>query len=474
MQRSFDAVVVGAGPNGLAAAVALAQAGRSVKVIEGEATVGGGSRTMELTQPGFHHDVCSAVHPLGLGSPFFRQLPLEEHGLRWIHPVTPFAHPVSPREAVMVHRSVEATADELGGADGEEYRNRIAPLVDAWDKIEPSILSPLLRIPRHPVAMARFGWVGILPATTLINSFRHEPARALFAGTSAHSYLPLSKRFTAAYGLLYPITAHRWGWPFAAGGSQAIVDALASYFRSLGGEIETGTWVATLANLPPSRSIFLDVTPDVFARIAGSSLSTSYRRRLGRFRRAPGAFKIDYALSGPVPWANHRLSDAGTIHIGSSQSIIDAEAKIWKGKEPARPFILAAQPSLFDPSRAPDGRHTLWLYAHVPRGSTFDFLPTIEREIEDLAPGFSERIIERCVSTPADLEAYNPNLAGGDITGGAHTLKQVIFRPIPAINPYGTPLPNVFLCSSSTPPGAGVHGMCGFWAARSALRSVLS
>jgi phytoene dehydrogenase-like protein len=474
LNRSYDAVIVGAGPNGLAAAVALAQAGRSVKVIEGGATIGGGARTMALTQPGFRHDVCSAVHPLGLGSPFFRQLPLEEHGLRWVHPVTPFAHPISPREAVLVHRSVEATAEELGGADGEEYRDRIGPLVEAWDQIESALLGPLLRIPRHPIAMARFGWVGVLPVTTLINSFRHEPARALFAGTGAHSFLPLSKRFTAAYGLLYPITAHRWGWPFAAGGSQAIVEALASYFRSLGGDIETGVWVESLDKLPSSRSVFLDVTPDVFVRICGESLPDTYRRRVSRFRRAAGAFKIDYALSGPVPWANHRLDDAGTIHLGSSQSIIAAEARIWKGEEPERPFILAAQPSLFDPSRAPDGLHTLWVYAHVPRGSVTDYRPQIEREIENLAPGFSERIIESCVSTPADLEAYNPNLAGGDITGGAHTFKQVLFRPMPARNSYRTPLPNVFLCSSSTPPGAGVHGMCGYWAARTALRTVLS
>lgn len=474
MTNSYDAVVVGAGPNGLATAVALARAGRSVKVIEGGATIGGGARTMELTQPGFRHDVCSAVHPLGLGSPFLRELPLEEHGLRWVHPAVPVAHPISPREAVLVHRSVEATAEELGGADGEEYRNRIGPLVKEWDKIEPSILGPLLRIPAHPLAMARFGWVGVLPATTLLNSFRHEPAKALFAGCAAHSYLPLSQIFTSAYGLLYPITAHRWGWPFASGGSQAIVDALASYLVSLGGEIETGTWIESLAQLPPSKSVFLDVTPDVFLRIAGNSLTDAYRRRLGRYRRAPGAFKIDYALSGPVPWANHRLDEAGTIHIGSSQSIIEAEARIWKGKEPERPFILAAQPSAFDPSRAPEGRHTLWVYAHVPRGSTTDFRPRIEREIENLAPGFSDLVIDRCVSTPADLEAYNPNLVGGDITGGAHTLKQVLFRPIPGRKPYTTPLPGVFLCSSSTPPGAGVHGMCGYWAAQSALKSVLA
>ncbi len=466
----YDAVVVGAGPNGLAAAVALAQAGRSVKVIEGGETIGGGARTMELTQPGFRHDVCAAVHPLGMGSPFLRQLPLEEHGLRWVQPPIPFAHPISPREAVLVHRSVEATASEIGGVDGEEYRNRIGKLVDTWDQIEPAILGPLLRLPRHPLALARFGWVGALPATTLINAFEHEPSKALFAGTSAHSYLPLSHLLTASYGLLYPITAHRWGWPFAAGGSQAIVDALASYFRSLGGEIETGTWVENLAQLPPSKAVFLDVSPDVFLRLAGSSLGDGYRRRMGRFKRAPGAYKIDYALSGPMPWANSRLAEAGTLHLGSSASIVAAERKIWHGKEPERPFMLVAQPSLFDPARAPEGRHTLWVYAHVPRGSTTDYRPVIERELEALAPGFSELIIDRCISSPADLEAYNPNYLGGDITGGAHTMKQIIFRPIPGRNPYATPLPGVYLCSASTPPGAGVHGMCGYWSANAAER----
>ena len=405
-----------------------------------------------------------------MGSPFLRQLPLEEHGLRWVQPPIPFAHPISPREAVFVHRSVEATASEIGGVDGEEYRSRIGKLVESWDQIEPQILGPLLRLPRHPLALARFGWVGVLPATTLLGAFEHEPAKALFAGAAAHSYLPLSHLLTASYGLLYPITAHRWGWPFAAGGSQAIVDALASYFRSLGGEIETGTWVENLGQLPSSRAVFLDVAPDVFLRLAGSSLSSSYRSRMGRFRRAPGAYKIDYALNGPMPWANPRLAEVGTLHLGSSSSIIAAEQRIWHGKEPERPFMLVSQSSLFDPARAPEGSHTLWVYAHVPRGSKTDYRPLIERELEALAPGFGERIIDRCVSSPADLEAYNPNYLGGDITAGAHTLKQVIFRPIPGRNPYATPLPGVYLCSASTPPGAGVHGMCGYWAVKAAER----
>ena len=467
---SYDAVVVGAGPNGLAAAVALARAGKSVKVIEGASTIGGGARTMELTAPGFRHDVCSAVHPLGLGSPFFRDLPLEDFGLRWVHPPIPFAHPINARDAVYVHRSVEATAEDLGGVDGEEYRHRIEPLVKDWDLIEPQILGPVVRVPRHPLAMARFGWVGVLPATSLIGAFRHEGARAIFAGTAAHAYLPLSRPLTASFGLLYPMTAHRWGWPFAAGGSQAIVDALAGYLESLGGEIETGHWISRLSDLPPAKVTLLDVTPDVFLQMAGEKLPTIYRLRMKRFRRAPGAFKVDYALSGPMPWVNQRLLEAGTVHIGSAESIVAAEAAIWKGRRPQRPFLLVAQPSLFDPSRAPIGQHTLWVYAHVPRGTTDDYLPAIEAELEKLAPGFSTKVIDRCVSTPADLEAYNPNYVGGDITGGAHTFKQVVFRPLPSMNPYTTPIPGVFLCSSSTPPGAGVHGMCGYWAAQTALK----
>ncbi|MCA1736210.1 MAG: NAD(P)/FAD-dependent oxidoreductase, partial [Actinobacteria bacterium] len=337
---NYDAVVVGAGPNGLAAAIALAQAGKSVKVIEGAATIGGGARTIELTAPGFRHDVCSAVHPLGLGSPFFRSLPLEDFGLRWVHPPIPFAHPLNARDAVYVHRSVEATAEELGGADGEEYRNRIGPLVNDWDLIENQILGPVVRVPRHPVAMARFGWVGILPATTLLKAFRHEAGKAILAGAAAHSYVPLSRPLTASFGLLYPMTAHRWGWPFAAGGSQSIVDALAGYLQSLGGEIETGSWVTRLDELPPAKAVLLDVTPDVLLRMAGHKLPGLYRQRVRRYKRAPGAFKVDYALSGPVPWANQRLLDAGTVHIGSAESIVAAEEAIWKGRRPRRPSLL--------------------------------------------------------------------------------------------------------------------------------------
>lgn len=470
----LDAVVVGAGPNGLAAAIALAQAGRSVRVIEGADTIGGGARTMELTRPGFRHDVCSAVHPLGLGSPFFRQLPLQEFGLEWVHPEIPFAHPLSPREAVFVERSVGATAAQLGTTDGAEYRRRIQPFVDGWSKLEPQLLGPMLRVPRHPAAMARFGLVGALPAKTLLNAFTDEPAKALFAGASAHAYLPLTRLLTASFGLLYPITAHRFGWPFAAGGSQSIVDALAGYLRSLGGEIETGHWVNRMADLPPARVTLFDVTPEVLIGIVGDLLPGFYLSQLKRFRKGPGAFKVDYALDGPVPWANRRLSLAGTIHIGSSESIAAAEAAIWKGRRPARPFILLAQPSISDPSRAPAGKHTLWAYAHVPFGSTEDFSGAIDHEIEHLAPGFRDLVIERCVAAPDDLAAYNPNYAGGDITGGAYTIPQVLFRPVLGKNPYATAAPGIYLCSSSTPPGAGVHGMCGYWAAQAALKRELA
>jgi len=469
---TYDAIVIGAGPNGLAAAVELARAGRSVKVIEGRETVGGGARTMALTLPGFRHDVCSAVHPLGIGSPFFRELPLEEHGLQWVHPGVPFAHPISPTEAVLVHRSITATAAELGGTDGHEYENRLRPLLERWDQIEQHILGPILRMPKHPAAMARFGMVGVLPARTLINAFNSELGRALMAGAAAHAFIPFSRLLGASFGLLYPLTAHRHGWPFAAGGSQAIVDALASYLRSLGGEIETGRWVKSLAELPSSKVVLADLSPNVLDNIGGSSLPPGYRQRLSRFRRGPAAFKVDYALSGPVPWTNPRLTEAGTLHLGTAESIAACESDIWKGKRPARPFVLVSQASLFDPTRAPAGQHTLWAYAHVPPGSTEDFSTAIEEQIEALAPGFGDRILDRCIASPADLESYNPNNLGGDIAGGAHTLGQLLFRPVPG-RPYTTPVPRLYLCSSSTPPGAGVHGMCGYGAARAALEREL-
>jgi phytoene dehydrogenase-like protein len=307
-----------------------------------------------------------------------------------------------------------------------------------------------------------------------MNAFSDEPAKALFAGSAAHGFRPLNRFLTASFGLLYPITAHRFGWPFAAGGSQSIVDALAGYLQSLGGEIETGRWINSMADLPPAKVTLFDVTPSVLLGIAGDLLPASYRARLGRFRRGPGVFKVDYALDGPIPWANQRLRLAGTIHIGSSDSIVAAEEAIWKGRRPARPFILVAQQSMSDPSRAPEGKHTLWAYAHVPYGSVEDFSGAIEHEIEHLAPGFRDLVLERCITAPDDLAAYNPNYAGGDITGGAYTIGQTLFRPVVGRSPYATPAQGIYLCSSSTPPGAGVHGMCGYWAAQTALKRELA
>jgi phytoene dehydrogenase-like protein len=465
----YDAAVVGAGPNGLAAAVTLARAGRSVVVFEAARTVGGGARTAELTLPGFRHDVCSAVHPLAVGSPFFRSLPLHEHGLEWVHPDHPLGHPLSPREAVVVHRSIVATEAGLDESDAEEYRRRVGSVVDHWDELESQLFGPLLRIPDHIGPFLRFSLVGGLPATQVMAGFSSEAAKAVFAGAAAHSYLPLNRPLTAAFGLLYLATAHKWGWPVARGGSQAIVDALASLLRSLGGEIVTDRPVSSLAELPPTRAVLLDTTPGGLEAITGERLPAGYRRRLAAFRHGPAAFKVDYALAEPVPWANRELEAVGTIHLGTSRSIVAAESAIWDGRHPEQPFTLVSQPSRFDPSRAPAGSHTLWAYCHVPSGSTRDYTEAIEEEIEELAPGFRSSIRARCVSSPADLEAYNPNYVNGDITGGAHLIRQLVFRPVVGRNPYATPLPGVYLCSSSTPPGAGVHGMCGWWAATTAL-----
>ncbi len=468
----YDAVVVGAGPNGLAAAITLAAEDKSVLVVEGAGHVGGGTRTAELTLPGFHHDVCSAVHPFGIGSPFLRRLPLERHGLRWIHPEIPLGHPLDDAPAVLLHRSIDDTADALG-PDGPAYRNLVAPLVDRWDRIEGQILGPLLRPPRRPLSAVRFAKLAARSARSVSRRFRTEAAKALFAGNAAHSFRPLTARGTAGFGLSLMTLAHRYGWPFAAGGSQAIADALASYFRSLGGEIQTGWWVEDLAALPRSRVVLLDVAPEGFLRLAGDRVRDSEAAPYRRFRHGPAAFKIDYALNGPVPWADPRLRRVGTVHLGGTfAEIAAAERAAWRGRDPARPFVLVAQPSLFDPDRAPANSHTLWVYGHVPNGTEQDHTEAIEAQIERFAPGFGARVLARNVITPLDWPQVNPNYVGGDISGGAHTLRQLLFRPVIRANPYRTPLAGVFLCSSSTPPGAGVHGMCGYHAARAALRSL--
>jgi phytoene dehydrogenase-like protein len=472
MAQAYDAVVVGSGPNGLAAAITLARAGRAVLVIEGRDTVGGGMRTAELTLPGFRHDICSAVHPLGVASPFFRSLPLEEHGLRWIQPDAPLAHPLDHGQAIVLDRSLDATAPYLG-RDGAAWRRLIEPLAEQWEGILADLLGPL-RAPRHPLPFARFGAGAILPAAVLARTwFRGPRARALFAGLASHSIMPLGKPVTAAYGLMLGLLAHGVGWPMPAGGSQSIADALASYLRSLGGEISTGWWVRSLDELPPASAYLFDITPRDLLRIAGDALPDGYRRSLSRYRYGPGVFKLDYALDGPIPWRNPVVGRGGTVHVGGTlEEIVASERDAWQGRHSPRPFALVVQPSLFDPSRAPSGRHTVWAYCHVPNGSTADMSAAIEGQIERFAPGFRDRILARHAMNAAQLEQYNPNYVGGDINSGVQDLFQHFTRPAVRISPYTTPNPRLFLCSSATPPGGGVHGMCGYWAAQAALRTL--
>lgn len=473
-QRSYDAIIVGAGPNGLAAAITVARTGRSVLVREAAATIGGGVRSAELTLPGFVHDVCSAIHPLGVGSPFFRSLPLKEHGLEWVFPSAPLAHPLADGTAALLERSVEETAATLG-PDAAAYRRLMTPMVADWERLAASILGPL-RWPRYPLALVRFGLQALLPASMLTKKvFKGERARAIFAGTAAHSMMPLEWPATAAFGLVLTTCAHVIGWPMARGGSQAIVDAMASYLRSLGGEIITSAPVTSLADLPPARAVLFDVTPRQLLRIAGDRLPAYYRRQLRRFRYNPGVFKIDWALSGPIPWQAPAVARAATIHLGGTMpEIAAAERAVWQGKHPERPFVLVAQQSLFDSTRAPHGQHTGWAYCHVPHGSTVDMTDRIEAQMERFAPGFRARVLARHTRTAAAIEQYNPNYVGGDINGGVQDLRQLFTRPVPRLNPYMTPVRGIYICSSSTPPGGGVHGMCGYFAARAALNDALS
>ena len=467
---SYDALVVGAGPNGLSAGIAIAQTGRTVLVVEARDTVGGGARSAALTLPGFLHDVCSAVHPLAVGSPFFTTLPLPDHGLDWVQPPAPLAHPLDDGTAVMMERSVEATADGLG-CDAASYSSLFGPLVRNWRKLATDILGPL-RVPHHPMVTARFGLNGLRSALSVAQArFRGEHAMALFAGLAAHSALPLERPLSAAVGLVLGTSGHAVGWPLPRGGSQRISEALASHLTSLGGRIETGIRVERLEDIPSAAVILLDITPRQVVRIAGRRLPDRFRRRLEAYRYGPGAFKLDWALSGPVPWRAQECARAGTIHLGGAMDeVAHAEREVWSGRHPERPFVLLSQPSLFDPSRAPEGRHTAWAYCHVPNGSDFDMADRIEAQVERFAPGFRELILKRSVRPPAALEEYNPNYVGGDISGGVQDIGQLFSRPARMLSPYAIPSTDIFICSSSTPPGGGVHGMCGYYAARAALR----
>jgi phytoene dehydrogenase-like protein len=470
MRDRFDAIVIGSGPNGLAGAIVLAQAGMSVLVLEARDEVGGGTRSAELTLPGFLHDVCSAVHPLAAGSPFFAKLPLAERGLHWIHPEVPLAHPLDDGSAVLLDRSVDMTAEMLGG-DAQPYRQLMLPLVSGWDRLKPALMGPP-RVPRRPLALARFGMLALRSAFALARSrFRRERARALFAGLAAHSMLPLERRPSAAFGLVLGITAHAVGWPVARGGSRRIADALASYLRSLGGEIRTGVRVSSIEELPRAAIVLCDLSPREVLRIAGKRFPAGFRRKLERYRYGPAAFKIDFALDGPIPWKASECARAGTVHLGGTlEEIAASERAVWKGEAPERPFVLLAQASLFDPSRAPQGKHTAWAYCHVTNGSTVDMTEPVERQIERFAPGFRGRILAKSVLTPAALEQYNSNYVGGDINAGVQDLGQLFTRPTRRL--YSTPAKGIYICSASTPPGGGVHGMCGYFAARTALRKL--
>lgn len=464
-----NVIVVGAGPNGLAAAITLARAGRSVMLLEGRDTVGGGARSAELTLPGFTHDVCSAVHPLAVASPFLRALPLAEYGLKWVHSPAPLAHPFDDGTAALVERSVWLTSESLG-ADAEAYRRLMAPLVADWSKLAPELLGPVT-LPAHPLALGRFGLLALQPATRLAgNRFQGERARAIFGGLSAHSMLPLEQPLSAAFGLVLGILAHAVGWPVARGGSQKISDALASLLRSLGGDISTGTTVRSLYDLPPHDAALLDVTPRQLLNLAGERLPAGYRRALKRYRYGPGVFKLDWALEAPIPWNAPDCRRAATVHLGGTLGeIASSEREAWAGEQPERPFVILVQPSLFDPTRAPAGKHTAWAYCHVPNGSTFDMTRQVEDQVERFAAGFKDRVLARSVMSPSSLERYNANYVGGDINGGVQDLWQLFTRPVPRLVPYSTPVRELFLCSSSTPPGGGVHGMCGYHAARAAM-----
>lgn len=472
-RTACDAIIVGSGPNGLAAAITLAQAGLSVVVYEAEESIGGGVRSAELTLPGFVHDICSAVHPLGVASPFFRALPLADYGLEWIHPLAPLAHPLDNGAAAVLERSIEATGATLG-RDAGAYRRLMAPLVANWDRLVGDLLGPLPLPPRYPLTLARFGLRALWPAQALARTvFKRDPARALFAGMAAHSMLPLAAPLTAAFGAVLGAAGHAVGWPFARGGSQRIADALAAHLRALGGEIITGVRITSIEELPPARTLLFDTSPDQLACIAGERLPRGYRRALARYRYGPAAFKVDWALDGPIPWKAAACARAGTVHVGGTlEEIAAGEAAVWRGEHPERPFVLVVQPSLFDPTRAPEGKHTAWAYCHVPNGSTFDMAERIEAQIERFAPGFRARILARSVMTPAMLQAHNANYVGGHVVGGVQDWRQQYFRPVARLNPYSTPATGIYICSASTPPGGGVHGMCGYHAARAALKEL--
>lgn len=466
----MDAVVVGAGPNGLTAAAVLARAGCSVHVIEGADTIGGGTRTEELTVPGLVHDVCSAVHPFGIASPILRELPLAEHGLRWVLPEIDVAHPLDGGRSGLLHRSIEETAAGLG-SDGASWRRTFGPHAARAEALAGDILGPLVSVPRHPLALARFGITALQPASWLARRWERPETRGLFAGIAAHVYRPLNQPVTASAGAMFIAMGHAHGWPVAEGGSAAITDALASYVTSAGGTIETGRTITSLGELPPHRVALFDVGPSAFVGIAGDALPGRVRRAYERFRYGPGAFKVDLAVEGGIPWTDEAVGRAGTVHLGGPfEEVAASEAALWRGRMPERPFVLVGQQHVADPSRSVGDVHPIWSYAHVPHGWDGDATEAILDQFERFAPGTRDRIVAMAVRSTADLAAHNPNYVGGDVATGSNDPLQIVFRPRVSLDPYSTGIPGTFLCSSATPPGAGVHGMCGAHAATRALR----
>ena len=472
-RREYDAVIVGSGPNGLAAAILMQQNGLSVLLLEGKDTIGGGMRSAELTLPGFTHDICSAIHPLAVGSPFFKTLPLADHGLEFMYPEFAAAHPFDSGKAAVLQQSLTETA-RLLGPDAEAYKKLIEPVVADWPGIAPDVLGPL-HYPKHQFAMAKFGLKALRSAAAVAKRFKTEEAKGLFAGMAAHSILPLTNLSTAAIALILLSTGHLDGWPLPKGGTQNIAKALASYFTLLGGKIETNTYITSLNQLPSSHVVLFDITPRQLLKIAGHKFSNIYKWQLERYRYGSGVFKVDWALDGPVPFAAEECGKAGTVHIGNTfNEIADSEQATWDGKHPEKPFVLFAQQSLFDPSRAPQGKHTAWAYCHVPAGSTVDMTGAIEKQIERFASGFRERILAKHTMNTAQMEEYNPNYIGGDIAGGVIDLNQLFTRPALRWSPYKTSAKGLYICSASTPPGGGVHGMCGYYAAKRVLKDIFS
>jgi phytoene dehydrogenase-like protein len=469
MTSSARAVVIGSGPNGLAAAIVLAKAGMQVEVFEAQAQPGGAARTMELTLPGFHHDFGSAVHPMAAGSPFFSSLPLRQHGLEWIHFPAPVAHPLQDGTAVVLERDLDETTRALG-EDGRAWDRLVRPLVERWTEIAPELLRPLLTVPRHPLLLAKFGIAGVLPARFLANRlFRNERTKAVFAGLAAHSMLALDEPLTGAFAIMLAVTAHAVGWPIARGGSQSIANALLAHLYQLGGIVKASTQVHSLSSLGPFKVAMCDVTPQQLLQIGGARFTSGYKRALQRYRYGPGAFKVDYALSDPIPWKAAECARAATVHVGGTiEEVARSEYEMRHGQTAERPFLLVAQPTLADPTRAPKGKHIAWVYCHVPNGSTVDMLPRIEAQLERFAPGFRDCVIARRVLCPADLESMDANLIRGDIGGGEASWRQFFLRP--TWHFYATSAKDVYICSSSTPPGGGVHGMCGYNAATMALK----